>query len=239
MAGNWIKFETSLPEKPETLAITTAMGWEDPDLTVGKLMRLFRWFDEHTVNGNARGVTATSLDRIIGVAGFAQAVADSGWLLIDQSGVTLGKFDRHNGATAKSRAQTAKRVANHRGKEAGNEGDTPQPAGRNASTVTGALAREEKNREEKQPPLGFARFWSAWPKSDRKGAKGECLKAWMKAGAEASADAVVAHVEHMATTLLWTKDGGQFVPAPLVYLNQRRWEGAEDDGEQSGQRGFV
>jgi len=35
MAGDWIKFECSLPEKPETLAITVAMGWDDPDLTVG------------------------------------------------------------------------------------------------------------------------------------------------------------------------------------------------------------
>jgi hypothetical protein len=46
MAGDWIKMECSLPDKPETLAITAAMGWDDPDLTVGKLMRVFRWFDQ-------------------------------------------------------------------------------------------------------------------------------------------------------------------------------------------------
>lgn len=67
-----------------------------------------------------------------------------------------------------------------------------------------------------------------WPKHDRKGARGECLKAWLKAGAEGTTAAVIAHVERMKRTPGWTKDGGQFVPAPTTYLNQRRWDGAED-----------
>jgi hypothetical protein len=143
MAGEWIKFECNLPEKPEVLAITAALGWDDPDLTVGKLMRLFRWFDQQTVGGNAAGVTPALLDRIIGVSGFAQAVANVGWLHFDAHGVSLEKFDRHNGASAKARAQTAKRVANHRGNAAGNGVDN---ADRNADGVTAPLARE---REEK------------------------------------------------------------------------------------------
>lgn len=141
MAGEWLKFECSLPEKPETLAITVAMGWDDPDLTVGKLMRLFRWFDQQTVDGNAPSVTPALLDRIIGVTGFVQAVADVGWLVINSGGVSLQNFDRHNGATAKSRALTAKRVATHRGNGECN-------ASSNGASVTPALAREEKRREE-------------------------------------------------------------------------------------------
>lgn len=119
MAGEWLKFECSLPEKPETLAITVAMGWDDPDLTVGKLMRLFRWFDQHTVDGNAKGVTPALLDRLIGVTGFVQAMADSGWIEIETDGLSLHNFDKHNGQSAKSRGETAKRVANHRARKAG------------------------------------------------------------------------------------------------------------------------
>ena len=141
MAGDWLKFESSLPEKPETLALTVAMGWEDPDLTVGKLMRVFRWFDQHTVDGNAAGVTAALLDRLIGVTGFAESLANVGWLVINDAGLSLQNFERHNGASAKSRAQTAKRVATHRAS------DTSNAVG-NATTVTKALAREEKRREE-------------------------------------------------------------------------------------------
>jgi hypothetical protein len=74
---------------------------------------------------------------------------------------------------------------------------------------------------------GFERFWETWPKSVRKESKGKCLEAWRKAGAESQADLIVAHVEGLKQTPGWSKDGGQFVPAPLVYLNNRRWEGAE------------
>jgi hypothetical protein len=150
VAGEWLKFECSLPEKAETLAITAAMGWDDPDLTVGKLMRLFRWFDQQTLDGNAAGVTPALLDRVIGVSGFVHAVAEAGWIVISDTGISLRNFDRHNGETAKSRALTAKRVANHRFKASGNgEG--------NAASVTPALAREEKRREEVIPPLGAPR----------------------------------------------------------------------------------
>jgi hypothetical protein len=31
----------------------------------------------------------------------------------------------------------------------------------------------------------------------------------------------------MKTTEQWLKSNGAFIPAPLVYLNQQRWDGAE------------
>ena len=81
-------------------------------------------------------------------------------------------------------------------------------------------------------PPGFAEFWKTWPPNDRKQAKGKCLAAWKKAGAERDAAAVLAHVERLKDSESWKKQGGQFVPAPLVYLGQRRWEGADDDAAE-------
>lgn len=152
MAGEWLKMECATPDKPEVLALTVRMGWDDPDLTVGKLFRLWRWFDQQTVDGNAHGVTAALLDRQVGVSGFIQAVADVGWLVITSDGICLSNFEKHNGATAKSRAQTAKRVANHKGNATGNGKG-------NAPTVSEALPREEKRREELNTPtsVGVAR----------------------------------------------------------------------------------
>jgi hypothetical protein len=143
MAGEWLKFDSTLPEKQETLAITVAMGWDDPDLTVGKLMRLFRWFDQHTVDGNAMSVTPALLDRIVGVSGFVSAVAAQKWLIVTDTGICLHHFEYHNGASAKSRALTAKRVATHKSNAKAN-------AEGNADTVSDALPREEKRREEKK-----------------------------------------------------------------------------------------
>lgn len=108
--------------------------------------------------------------------------------------------------------------------------------------------REEKSREEERntPPTpkggvdlpGFANFWQAWPPGDRKQARGKCLEVWKKAGAEPHAALVVAHVERMKASASWTKNNGEYIPAPLVYLNRRSWEGAEAS-ELPAQESFV
>lgn len=74
---------------------------------------------------------------------------------------------------------------------------------------------------------GFDRFWASWPKSDRKGAKSICLKVWTKNYNESQTELIVTHVEYMKQTDAWRKSDGAFIPAPLVYLNQQRWDGAE------------
>ncbi len=153
MAGDWIKMECSTPDKPEVLAITGRMGWDDPDLTVGKLFRVWRWFDQHTAEGNADSVTLALVDRISGVTGFAQAMQSVGWLEADEHGVRLPNFGRHCGKTAKTRAQTARRVSSHKENAKGNGGGN---GGGNAASVTKsvppALPREEKRRYKECPP---------------------------------------------------------------------------------------
>lgn len=144
---SWLKFETDTHEKPEVLAITVEMGWDDPDLTVGKLLRVWRWFDQHTVEGNAPSVTLSLLDRLIGVTGFSQAMVNAGWLISNQNGLSLPNFERHNGKTAKDRALNAKRAANFKSNAASN-------AESNAPSVTqplpNALPRERKEKKRKE-----------------------------------------------------------------------------------------
>ena len=62
-----------------------------------------------------------------------------GWLADKGGGLSLPNFDKHNGNTAKNRAQTARRVANHKASEKSN-------AKGNGASVTSALPREEKRR---------------------------------------------------------------------------------------------
>ena len=212
MAGDWIKMEAATPDKPEVLAISARMGWDDPDLTVGKLFRVWRWFDQHTTDGNAHGVTSALLDRIAGVSGFAEAMSFVGWLTVSDDGLSLPNFEKHCGKTAKERAQTARRVALHKENAKGN-----------ASTVTEALPREEKRRS-KQPltpsPDGFGAFWSAYP---RKAGKGDAEKAW-KATKGVNLQTILQAIERARATEQWRKDGGQFIPHPATWLRQKRWE---------------
>ena len=67
----------------------------------------------------------------------------------------------------------------------------------------------------------FDEFWQCWPASKRKVAKSECQKKWAKAGLDSVADAIVSHVNAIKVTEQWTSG---YEPAPLTYINQRRWE---------------
>ena len=112
-----------------------------------------------------------------------------------------------------------------------------QTVSENNPDVTLATSHKPITNTPKAPkgadvPPGFAEFWKAWPPTERKQAKGKCLEAWKKSGAEQDAEAVLAHVERLKDSESWKKQGGQFVPAPLVYLGQRRWEGVDDDAAE-------
>ncbi|MEW8048963.1 MAG: hypothetical protein AB2754_16040 [Candidatus Thiodiazotropha endolucinida] len=132
MAGDWIKFEIATPDKPEIWAIAEDLEI-DPDAAVGKLLRVWCWFDQHTEKGNAPSVTKMLLDRLVGVRGFCDSVVKAGWLIEKNGVLQVPNFHRHNGKTAKKRALTAKRVAKHKG---------------NAKVTPGALPREEKSKEK-------------------------------------------------------------------------------------------
>ena len=75
--------------------------------------------------------------------------------------------------------------------------------------------------------MNFDDFWTAWPRSTRKGGKSSCKAKWDKLKLDLQGDQIVKHVEWMKTTDQWRKNNGEFIPAPLVYLNQMRWDGAE------------
>jgi len=75
--------------------------------------------------------------------------------------------------------------------------------------------------------MSFEDFWKAWPRSDRKGGKSTCLAKWNKLKLDTQADQIIKHVEWMKTTDAWKKADGAYIPAPLVYINQMRWDGAE------------
>ncbi len=70
----------------------------------------------------------------------------------------------------------------------------------------------------------FADFWAAWPRSDRKDAKGKCERKWRDLKLDLIADQILAHVVVSRGSRKWL-DG--FEPSPLRYLSERRWEDGE------------
>ena len=160
MAGDWMKIELELPDKPEVHYIANALNL-DPDAVVGKLIRIWQWFDKHTTDGNAFGVTYSLLDRITSVTGFGESMFLCGWMEQNDKVLTMPKFDRHTSESAKTRALTSKRVNKSRANNV-----TQMYENCNAENVTKTLPekrREEKNintlaRIEKKPSIHAVDF---------------------------------------------------------------------------------
>jgi hypothetical protein len=146
MAGDWIKVQICTPDKPEVHQLAESLGI-DPDAVVGKLLRIWVWADQQTIDGNARSVTKSLLDRVTSVTGFADAMLNVGWLTKTEAGFAFPNFDRHNGQTAKKRSLNSARQAKFKEKEPKIDAETG-----NAPSVTKALLdkrREDKSIEEK------------------------------------------------------------------------------------------
>jgi hypothetical protein len=142
VAGDWIKMEMELSDKPEVHYIANALNL-DPDAVVGKLFRVWCWFNKHTVDGNANGVTFSLVDRITGVTGFGESMCFAGWLEQKDTTLHMPNFDYHTSESAKGRALTAKRVAKSKANKKSDGNGNGNGAG-----VTSALPREEKRRED-------------------------------------------------------------------------------------------
>ncbi|MDH0156507.1 hypothetical protein [Stutzerimonas stutzeri] len=146
MAGDWIKFELITLDKPEVCQIADAADI-DCDAVVGKLLRVWGWFDQQTADGNAPSVSKRLLDRMVGVTGFCEHMKSVGWMVEADGTISLPNFDRHNGKTAKNRLLTAKRVAAH--KAANGKGN----AKGNAANVSDALPKEDVEKSKSNTPL--------------------------------------------------------------------------------------
>lgn len=113
MASNWIKVEHASPDKPEVVQLAEILSI-DQDAAFGKCIRIWMWADQQSVDGNALSVTKAFLDRLVFCNGFADALVQVGWLSAGDQTLSIPNFERHNGQSAKKRAQSGKRVAKHR-----------------------------------------------------------------------------------------------------------------------------
>lgn len=121
MAGDWIKVEHATADKPEVGRIADRLGI-DHDAAFGKVIRFWVWADQQAVSGNAFSVTKSAIDRVTYCPGFADALLEVDWLQARSGSFVIPRFDRHNGHSSKQRAETNRRVADHRRKRGNAEG---------------------------------------------------------------------------------------------------------------------
>ena len=138
MAGDWIKMRTDLATSPKVVRLSSALK-ADRFRVVGGLHSAWSLFDAHSADGKLVGYTPDVLDDLIGWPGFSSAMIAIEWLEFDGENLILPRFEDHNGASAKRRAQDKdrKNVARKSGNVSASEADEKR-------------TREEKRREEKE-----------------------------------------------------------------------------------------
>ena len=74
----------------------------------------------------------------------------------------------------------------------------------------------------------FDEFWNNWPSSKRKVARTTCKAKWDRQALDPLTDEINAMVTRLKASEQWLTG---FDPAPLTFINQRRWE--DDAGTES------
>ncbi|QMV32381.1 replication initiation protein [Ralstonia phage Raharianne] len=146
MAGEWIKMRADLHDDPAVFRLSTLLKI-DKFSVIGRLHTFWSWVDRHSVDGRVDGAASTYVDEVVRQEGFADALAVVGWLVVDETGIAVPNFYRHNGDSAKSRAQKSDRQARWRKKK-----DVSVDIDVDGDASTQATTREEKRREEVNNP---------------------------------------------------------------------------------------
>ena len=202
MAGDWIKMRKSLPTDGRIVRMMSALN-ADRLRTLGGLMSAWCLLDEHTSDGKLQGYTPAAFDEIIGFPGLAHAMEAVGWLEVGDGFLQAPDFERHNGTTAKRRAQESVRKMSAR-----NADKCPQ--------VKQTKSAPEKRREEKNiislsgndngdpesvtlpedAPAEAVAAWAEWQayRQSRAAAKGTLKYPWTEQAARMGANQMMAYI---------------------------------------------
>jgi len=111
--SSWIKFRTSLINHPKVVRIACAICAQDVRrmcTAIGAIVQTWAMADAHADGECLPGMSFEALDLLLGLPGFAKAMAEVGWLDERDGSLYLPNYQEHNGNTAKRRAQNNTRM---------------------------------------------------------------------------------------------------------------------------------
>ena len=229
MSEDWIKIRKGLPTDPRLVRISSALR-ADRLRTLGALVSAWFVFDTHSEDGSLSGYTPEVFDEIVGLPGLAVAMASVGWMEITPQALIAPRFEEHNGATAKRRAQENRRKASARDADklrtaAGRKSGPEKEKEKEYSKSTLLLDSESVAGpvEPSELPLtcenAFQKFWESYP---RKKDKPAAERAFGKGKCAAVLSEILAAIERARRSAEWADP--QFIPYPATWLNARGWE---------------
>lgn len=178
MADEWIKMRHRLPRETEVKTIAARLGVSRQHVC-GCLLLAWSVADQHAIgrpvpggceacppvcpdaSGTTEGTnvplregflscyTGRDIDHEADQAGFAEAMADIGWLTIYPDGVAFPQWDVHHSSTAKSRASEAKKKGKQRSKKPSAVDNVPQNVPLTAGQTGGPEGEGEGDTKKK------------------------------------------------------------------------------------------
>ncbi len=139
---SWIKLDSITPDKPEVRRAARVLG-VDRYALLGRLVSLWCWADGQTLDGNLR-LPPEDVDDMFSLPGLTDALIAAGWLELNDAGeVCVSNWDAHNGASAKRRAQEARRTAARKLRAA--HAESVSESGQNDEFAHAPLTQESEN----------------------------------------------------------------------------------------------
>ena len=123
----------------------------------------------------------------------------------------IGKYQRQ--------VETNRSLGKRGGRPKKTESETESKPNTNPKKIQ---IKKEKDISSVAPTASrFEEFWSVWPNSKRKVAKTACKAKWDRHALDPLADQIIASVARLKASEQWLSG---FEPAPMTYINQKRWE---------------
>lgn len=212
----WIESHVELAEHPKVFVLTETLGVRRAE-TVGLLHMLWHF----TMKFAWRDGDLTKFDDIAIARGSGWELEPQKFILaLQESKFMDGKkiHDWQSFAGKLIRDRLYKEATRVRQESPVGDKSTPKAV----TNPTKPLPNQKNTPIVPNGDGRFETFWKAYPKKIGKGA---AEKAWKKiSSVEAIFEKALRAVAIQSRSDQWLKEGGQFVPHPATWLNQRRWE---------------
>lgn len=141
---SWIKVDTTLINKPELVQLSRILRKKREEI-LGYLIKFWCLVDGLTEDGSLPAYDKAAVDELVNLKGFGKAMQVVGWLEFSDESCTLSRFEKHNGSSAKKRAENALRQSRFR--------NVKHNKRVTQTALQGALPREEKRRSNNSGEL--------------------------------------------------------------------------------------
>ena len=219
----WIESHQEVGRHPKTKKLARLLDVSLP-AAVGYLHYLWWWALDFAQDGDLDKFDAEDIADAMQWDGEAEKLIEA---LISSGHID----DTKHGLHIHDWAEYAGKLLERRAKDRARKRAAAEAAGVPGSKRKSSKGKsEEVDGEQSLQEERFAEFWKEYPK---KVGKASCLKTWLKLKpTEELFDHIMDALAKHKVSEQWNREGGRYIPNPLTWLNQGRWD--DEPVETSG-----